>query len=173
MRAIQWLQDDQADVFEEVIELRDGRAPLRLRYAGVNAFLGQYLSRMRRGEPIAVAVPPHVGPGDVVDVTVAVAEEAPITLRARVLRRGPLPASELAEVQFFAGQLTDRLVWPLLERALGPRHAARILKDPAGAGRYSSSSSSSSSSPVSGGGIGVGSAAAAQPVDKRALTRAF
>jgi hypothetical protein len=98
------------------------RATVTVRYAGVNAFVSAYL-RARRGEPLAVAIPAHVTEGDVIDVDIRVAGEETIALHGLVRAR----ALPLAEVQLVAGPLTDRVVAPLVERALGTRLARHLL----------------------------------------------
>ncbi|HEY7955986.1 MAG TPA: hypothetical protein VII38_11870 [Polyangia bacterium] len=133
-------QDEEVEVYElDTIEVADEdilcaepaaemRPSVQLRYLQVNEFLGQYLGRIRRGEPMVVPAPRGVERGDLVDVEIAIAQRERIILHAQVIERWPLSSSELAEVQFFAGRLTDRIVLPIAERALGGRLTARIWR---------------------------------------------
>jgi hypothetical protein len=101
-----------------------------MRYEQVNEFLGQYFSTMRRGAPMWVPAPRGLDRGDLLDIEIAISDLERFVLHAQVLSRWPLPVSEgreLAEVQFVAGRLTDRMVHPLAERALGARLAHRML----------------------------------------------
>lgn len=133
-------EDDEVEVYEEeAIEVGDEdilcaepavgmRPSVQLRYRHVNAFLGHYLGRIRRGEPMVVPAPLGIARGDLVDVEIAIARLERFILHAQVIERWPISSSELAEVQFFAGRLTDRIVQPIAERALGGRLAARIWR---------------------------------------------
>lgn len=155
---------DETDILcaEPAAEMRPS---VELRYLGVNAFLGHYLGHIRRGEPVVVPAPRGIADGDLVDVEVAIARVARLVLHGQVRGRWPLSSSDLAEVCFFVGPMTDRMVRPIAERALGGRLTARVL----GAGYPSSSSSLSSSagSPSA----GAGAPSGGTTPDRRALTR--
>lgn len=109
------------------VAVEEAPPTVQLRYGGANAFLGVYLSRLRYGEGLVIALDRGVRPGAVLDVEIAVAGYGTIVLNAQVLGRWPLESSDLAEVQFVTGRLTDRIVAPIAERALGPRHAVKLL----------------------------------------------
>ncbi|HJZ84132.1 MAG TPA: hypothetical protein VKN99_03135 [Polyangia bacterium] len=102
-------------------------AVVRLTYRRINAFLGHFLGRMRRGETILCEAPPGCAPGDLLDVELAVAEEPPFILHAQVVET----YLGQAELRFVHGPMTDRAVGPLLARALGQRHARALLNPPA------------------------------------------
>jgi hypothetical protein len=132
-------EDDESEVYEEeelevcdediaCAEPADGARPaVRMSYDRVNAFLGQYLATIRRGESMVVPAPRGLHHGDLLDVEIAIADLDRFVLHAQVLTRWPLAESDLAEVQFMAGRLTDRIVRPVVERALGARAAAQML----------------------------------------------
>jgi len=124
-------QDSEVEVYEEDIacaEPVDGeRAQVRMRYDSVNAFLGQYFA-MRRGQSLVVPAARQLGPGDLIDVEVAIDDYGELVLHAQVIGRWPSDRSELCEVELVAGRMTDRLVAPLIVRALGRRHASRMLR---------------------------------------------
>ena len=132
-------EDDESEVYEEeVLEVleediacaepaADARPSVRMAYSRVNAFLGQYLSTIRRGESMVVPAPRGITEGDLLDVEIAIGTLERFVLHAQVLTRWPLADSDMAEVQFLASSLTDRLVRPVVEKALGPAAAARML----------------------------------------------
>ena len=115
-------ENDDHEVYEE-----DEVEVVQVQYDRVNVFLGQYL-KVRRGEPLVVPAPRSVGAGDLIDVEIAIDDLERFVLHAQLLQRWPLANSELAEVQLVAGRLTDRIVAPLVERVLGARHAAGLLR---------------------------------------------
>jgi hypothetical protein len=128
-----WDADDEVEV-----ELADGdiaceepadesRPSVQVHYEHLNVFLGQYL-KVRRGETLVVPAPRTLEPGDLIDVEIAIDRLEAFVLHAQLLQRWPIETSELAEVQFVAGKHTDRMLFPLAARALGPRHATRLLK---------------------------------------------
>jgi len=100
----------------------DGRAAARLRYRRINAFLGEYLGRFRRGDSMLMDAPAEAGVGDVIDVEVAVDGFDPFVLHAQI---DALWAGQ-ARVRFVTGPMTDRIVAPVAERALG-KHLAEAL----------------------------------------------
>jgi hypothetical protein len=133
-------EDEDTEIYEEELEivlaeddiacaepLESTRPTVRVPYERMNVFLAQYL-KVRRGEPLVVPAPQGAQPGDVLDVEIAIGEDEPFVLHAQLIARWPLPDSELAEVQFVAGRLTDRIVAPLAERALGSKHAAALFQ---------------------------------------------
>jgi hypothetical protein len=124
-------EEDELEVCEYDIacaEPVDGARPaVKMSYDRINAFLGQYLSTIRRGGSVVVAAPRELQAGDLLDVEIAIADLERFVLHAQVLARWPLPESALAEVQFVAGRMTDRIVAPVAEKALGARLAARML----------------------------------------------
>jgi hypothetical protein len=107
---------------------RDARPSVRVAYDRLNEFLGEYLKTIRRGEPMVVPAPDGLDDGDLLDVEIAITDLERFVLHAQVLQKMPLEERALAEVEFVAGPLTDRIVRPMVERALGVRLAARVLK---------------------------------------------
>ena len=85
-------QDEEVEVYElDTIEVADEdilcaepaaemRPSVQLRYLQVNEFLGQYLGRIRRGEPMVVPAPRGVERGDLVDVEIAIAQRERISV---------------------------------------------------------------------------------------------
>jgi hypothetical protein len=114
----------------EVYEVEEDRPFVRLRYDGMNAFLGEYMGKMRRQVAVVIPAPVSAAVGDLIDVEVMVDDVPTFTLHAEILGRWPEEDSELTEVLFFAGELTDRMVRPLVEQALGTRHASALLTRP-------------------------------------------
>jgi hypothetical protein len=98
------------------------RSAIRLRYRRLNAFLGDYISRLRRGESMLMTAPRDAHDGDVIDVDIAIDGHAPFVLHAQIVA---VWAGQ-ARVKFVIGKLTDRIVAPIIEGALGP-HLARAL----------------------------------------------
>jgi hypothetical protein len=96
---------------------------VRLRFHNANAFLGLYLARIRRGHTLLVDLPDWTFPGDVVDVEITIGAHEPVLLFAQVERIW----GEQGEVRFVSGRVTDRVVYPLLARALSRRQANRML----------------------------------------------
>jgi hypothetical protein len=125
-------EEEELEIFDEDIacsEPADGARPaVRMSYERINAFLGRYFGTIRRGGSMVVPAPHELGPGDLLDVEIAIANLDRFVLHAQVLSRWPLPESALAEVQFVSGRLTDRIVAPVAERALGTRLAGRMLR---------------------------------------------
>ena len=99
---------------------------MRVRFRQVNEFLGLYLTRLRRGEPVVVPAPPYTFAGDLVDLEVRIDAYRPLLLFSQVvrLRLGGV------EVRVVYGPSTDELVRPVFVRALGPLHAGRLLTGP-------------------------------------------
>ena len=98
------------------------RSAIRLRYRRLNAFLGDYIGRLRRGESMLMNAPRDARDGDVIDVDIAIDGHEPFVLHAQIMA---VWAGQ-ARVKFVIGKLTDRIVAPLMEGALGP-HLARAL----------------------------------------------
>ena len=117
--------EEQVDPLGPMLPLGD-RTPVRVRFAHVNEFLGLYLSRLRQGRTVAVPAPRYTFTGDLVDLDVRIDGYRPLLLFAQVV------ALELVrvEVRVVCGRSTDELVWPLLVRALGARHARGLLTAP-------------------------------------------
>jgi hypothetical protein len=116
------IEIDDGDIV--CVEPADGqRAHTRLRYRRVNDFLGHYLQKIRQGKGIIIEAPPGASAGDVIDVEIAVSDIEPFLLHAEVV--GLLLGQ--AKVRFIAGRMTDRIVAPLAERALGKRLAHALL----------------------------------------------
>src|SRR5262249_47655141 len=101
----------------------DGRAAVRLRYRRINAFLGDYLGRFRRGEATLMDAPADARVGDVIDVEVAIDGFDPFVLHGQI---AALWAGQ-ARVKFVTGRMTDRIIAPLAERALGKHFAEALL----------------------------------------------
>jgi hypothetical protein len=99
------------------------RSGIRLRYRRLNAFLGEYLGRLRRGETLLMNAPQDATQGDVIDVEIAIDGHTPFVLHAQVMA---LWAGQ-ARVRFVIGKLTDRIVAPLVSRALGDHVAQALL----------------------------------------------
>jgi hypothetical protein len=98
------------------------RTPVRVRFAGVNAFLGAYLSRALW----MVQAPRYTFVGDMIDLDVHIDGYRPLLLFAQVT------ALWLGHVQvrIVRGPSTDHLVRPLAVRALGDRHASGLFRAP-------------------------------------------
>jgi hypothetical protein len=98
--------------------------PVRLRYHSANGFLGLYLRWLRRGETLLVDSRRVTFVGDMMDIEIWIDGYPPLLLFAQVVGvcRGR------AEVRFVAGRLTDRAIRSIARRALGPRHAAGLLR---------------------------------------------
>src|SRR4051794_13369702 len=94
-------RDEEHEVYEQDISCAEPaaeeRATVRVGYEGVNAFLGQYLAKARRGQPVIVALPPEVTSGDLIDLEIAIEGLDTFVLHAQVLSRWPAASSELAE----------------------------------------------------------------------------
>ena len=113
--------DDADIVCYEPVE--DGRSGIRLRYRRMNAFLGDYIGRLRRGESMLMDAPRDANQDDVIDVEIAIDGEPPFVLHAQIMA---LWAGQ-ARVRFIVGKLTDRIVAPILERALGAHVVQALL----------------------------------------------
>jgi len=118
---------------------------VRLRFKNANAFLGLYLARIRRGQTLLLDLPDWTLPGDVIDVEITIGANDPVLLFAQVERiwdkasggwgpgelrptgRGAKAPRLNGELRFVAGRVTDRVVYPLLSRALCRRQANRLL----------------------------------------------
>jgi hypothetical protein len=96
---------------------------VRLRFKNANAFLGLYLGRIRRGHTLLFDLPDWTLPGDVLDVEITVGANEPVLLFAQVERIW----GQQGELRFVRGRTTDRVVYPLLSRALCRRQANRLL----------------------------------------------
>jgi hypothetical protein len=98
------------------------RTPVRVRFPGVNAFLGAYLSHALW----MVQAPRYTFVGDLIDLDVQIEGYRPLLLFAQVT------ALWLGHVQVrvVRGPSTDHLVRPLAARALGDRHASGLFKVP-------------------------------------------
>ena len=96
------------------------RTPVRVRFDGVNAFLGSYLAR----DVWKVEAPRYTFVGDMIDLDVHIDGYRPLLLFAQVT------ALWLGQVQvrIVRGPSTDHLVRPLAARALGDRHASGLFK---------------------------------------------
>ena len=116
------LEIDDADI-ACVEPAEDGRSGIRLRYRRLNAFLGDYLRRLRRGESMLMDAPRDANQDDVIDVEIAIDGEPPFVLHAQIMA---LWAGQ-ARVRFIVGRLTDRIVAPIIERALGAHVAQALL----------------------------------------------
>jgi hypothetical protein len=99
------------------------RITLRLRYPGKNAFVGDYLTRFRRGEAVAVdaAEPPRQG--EVVLIEVEVEGATRFVVRAEIMA----VEGNSTRARLLGGPYLEGLVAALMERELGREHARRLL----------------------------------------------
>jgi hypothetical protein len=115
---------DEDILYMERTDSASVRPAVTLHYRRLNAFIGDYLGRMRRGETLVIDAPRDVCEGELVRLEITFERLAPVVLAAEVVA---LWAGQ-AEILVVAGRMTDHVVAPIFVSALGLRHTAALLE---------------------------------------------